>query len=52
MRYHTSEWSAPWDDEPPAASVSRAARDIACGFPLVDARIDADGDDMTISSIG
>ena len=44
----SSEWSAPRDDEPPGAVVSPAARDLACGFPLVDATIDADGDDMTI----
>jgi hypothetical protein len=31
-----SEWQAPWDPQPPAEAVSRAARDVACGFPLVE----------------
>jgi hypothetical protein len=44
----TSQWQAPWDTEPPAAVVDRAAREVAGGFPLVDATTHEDGGDVVV----
>src|SRR5712691_5472331 len=44
----SSDWHAPWDTEPPTAVMGRAAREVACGFPLVESDMHDEGGDATI----
>jgi hypothetical protein len=44
----SSDWHAPWDTEPPAVVVGAAAREVACGFPLVESAAHEDGDDVVV----
>jgi Bacterial SH3 domain len=43
-----AEWRAPWDTDPPAATLSQAARQLAGGYPLVEADTSPDGDDVVV----
>jgi hypothetical protein len=44
----SSDWHAPWDREPPAAVVGRAARQVAFGSPLVESDTHDDGGDLMV----
>jgi SH3 domain-containing protein len=43
-----SDWHAPWDTEPPAVVVGTAAREVACGFPLVESETQENGGDIVV----
>jgi hypothetical protein len=44
----TSDWHAPWDTETPSEVMSRAVREVACGFPLVESETHDEGGDVAI----
>ncbi|HEV3451324.1 MAG TPA: hypothetical protein VG869_08975 [Acidimicrobiia bacterium] len=44
----SSDWQAPWDSEPAAAVVGRAARQVAFGSPLVESGTRDDGGDLMV----
>jgi Bacterial SH3 domain len=43
-----STWQAPWDTGSPAAAVDKVVRQVACGFPLVEAQTRDDGGDIRV----
>jgi SH3 domain-containing protein len=44
----SSDWHAPWDTEQPPMVVGAAAREVAYGFPLVEAETRDEGGDVTV----
>lgn len=44
----SSDWRAPSDTEPPPKVVDAAAREVACGFPLVEAETHDEGGDIAV----
>jgi len=44
----SSDWRVPSDTEPPPKVVGAAAREVACGFPLVEAETHDEGGDIAV----
>ena len=44
----STDWRAPWEDDSPAATVERAAQQIAYAFPLVEADTSGDGGEVVV----